>query len=132
MSGSAALFTIVSNNSGVTAFFGTNPCRFFPAGYIPQDQPMPAASFQTIGGAPANTLDAAAPADNDRIQVDCWSDDYDEAIDVAEAIRTAIESASAQTALAVGMQIVSFNGHDYDSETKRFRVSFDVSIWSSR
>lgn len=129
---SDALFAIVSGNSGVTALLGTNPCRFYPGGDIPQKAAMPAACFMTIGGMPSNTFDAAAPADNQRIQIDAWAEDYDDAVDVLAAIRAAIEVQSVQTSNNVGIQIVSFNGTDYDSETKRYRVSFDVSVWTSR
>ncbi len=131
---SNALYAIVTGSSGVTTLLGTNPCRFFPGGDIPQGQAMPAATFQTIGGSPANTFEAAAPADEERVQIDCWSEPlkYDTAVSVFNAIRAAIETLSAQTTQGVGIQIVSFNGTDFDTETKRYRVSFDVSVWTPR
>lgn len=140
---SQSLYAICRRNAGVLALLQdgapTSPpnIRLYPAGNIPQsdtvaDTLMPAATYQTVGGAPANVFETAAPADNERLQIDCWSESYDQAQSVADAIRAAVEDPNAQTSYGVGIQIVSFNGHDYESDTKRYRVSFDLSIWQSR
>lgn len=141
MSAGVALYAICVADAGVLAILGDGASppniRLFPAGNIPQSSTaasdlLPAATYQTIGGAPSNTFHPHAPADNERIQLDCWSDSYDGAQIIADAIRAAIENMDAQIAQSVGIQIVSFNGRDYEPETKRYRVSFDISVWQSR
>lgn len=141
MTAGEALYAICVADTGVRALIGDGASppniRLYPAGNIPQSngaasEILPAATYQTIGGAPANTFHPHAPADNERIQLDCWSTDYDQAQSVADALRAAIENEDAQVAQSVGIQIVSFNGRDYEPETKRYRVSFDISVWLSR
>lgn len=138
MSISTALYALV-NVTGVRSLMpdGASDVRFYPAGMLPQDNDsgnptLPAATFQTIGGSPANVFEVAAPADNERIQVDVWALTFDAAQTAADAMRSAIEDQSAQTTQGVGAYIVSFNGHDFEPSTRRYRVSFDLSIWQSR
>jgi hypothetical protein len=123
------IFTILKNAAAVTALIGTNPCRCFPAGNIPQvpiDQQtaqVPAVTWQTIGGAPYNVLADVPAADYQRVQLDCWSLDFDTTQTLADAVLAALAGAG---------YCVSFNGHDYDEETRRYRASFDFSFITSR
>lgn len=136
-------YAICNADAGVRTLIGvaTSPpsIRLYPSGNLPQQDTtaaavLPAATYQTIGGKPANVFELHAPADNERIQVDCWSTDQnpDQAQALADAIRTAMENQAQQTSYGIGACVVSFNGHDYESETKRYRSSFDLSIWISR
>ncbi len=133
MSISSALYGICNADAGVIALLTDDAgnIRLYPAGNVPQEAVMPAATYQTIGGAPANVFESA-PADNERVQIDCWAMSFDQAQSVADAIRAALENQTALTAQGLGAKCVSFNGHDYDPETKRYRSSFDWSFWLSR
>jgi hypothetical protein len=81
---------------------------------------------------PANTLDRAAPADNEVLQFDCYSRDYDQAAAIADAIRVALENDAACIAQKLGASIEHFLGHDFDDSTRFYRVSFDASFWLAR
>lgn len=134
MSINSTLYSIVSTNAGVLALIGVGSppvVNFFPAGNIPQGLAMPVATYQSIGGTPANVFERA-PADNQRIQIDCWSMDFDNAEAIADAIRAALEDPSVTTTYGLGAKLVSFNGNDYDSDTKRYRSSSDWSLWMAR
>lgn len=134
MSIESALYTIVSTNAGVLALIASGSpldVRFYPAGNLPQAEMLDAATYQSIAGSPANVFERA-PADNKRIQIDCWSMVFDNAQAIEEAIRTALEDQTVLTANGLGAKCVSFNGNDFDSDTRRYRASSDWSFWQSR
>jgi len=133
-----AIYSICAADSGVIALLnaGTSPpsIRFYDAGNVPQDNTsgasMPCATFQSIAGSPTIVFDLHAPADNERVQVDAWSlNSLAEAQSISDAIRTALENQDAQIAQEITACVVSLNGHDYEPDTKRYRVSIDFSFW---
>jgi hypothetical protein len=130
----SALYSVVSTNAGVQALIGSGSpviVRFYPAGRINQDDVLPGATYQTIAGSPANVFERA-PADNKRIQIDCWSLDFDNAQAIEEAIRAALEDSTVPTTYGLGAQCIGFNGNDFDPDTRRYRSSSDWSLWQSR
>lgn len=124
-----AIFTTLSGTSAVTALIGTSPVRCYPAGNIPQGASLdpstyvPCVTWQTIAGTVENSFDNHAPADHQRIQIDCWDLTFSGADALHDAVRAALES--------IGY-CVSLNGHDFDSETKRYRSSSDWTFWLLR
>ena len=123
------IFPILSTTPAVTAIVGTSPCRVYPAGNIPQvagtdpNANIPCVTWQQVGGMPENLLSERAPVDNQRVQIDAWALTFTAANNLAETVRTALELSG---------YLVSLNGADYDSDTKRYRVSFDFSFWLGR
>lgn len=126
------VFALLSAAAPVTAIIGTAPVRAYPAGVIPQNADgtannalMPAITWQLVTGIPENYLCQAPTIDRMRVQVDCWALTLSAADALGNAARTALEDGAANT-------VVALNGHDYEPDTKRFRVSFDIEIWVSR
>jgi len=122
----APVFTLLAAASAVTAIVGTNPVRVYPAGNIPQstttdpNSNLPCVTWQTIAGATENMLSDRPVVDNQRIQVDCWALTFGAANALADAVQAALE---------LNGYCVAINGHDFDIDTKRYRVSFDWSFW---
>lgn len=129
------LFTICNAASAVTTIFKAGGVlRIFPAGVAAQDQPLPYATFVTVGGHVENSMDSASRADNERIQVDVWFDEAsgrDAAVAGARAIRTALEDSTAQSGQGVAIRTLTPIQSDRDAETRRWRASFDISFWTT-
>lgn len=135
MTADEVLFAIVSSDASVGALIGAGAaCRLYPGGMIPQDEQMPAASYEIVVGVPENVMDGSPRADHDRIQVNAFTiDDHDLAKAIGAAIERALESEDAMRAYSCGIRCVANNGIDYDAdEVKRFRDSRDYSFWTSR
>jgi hypothetical protein len=130
MSG-APIYTILSADSGVSALVGT---RIYPMGIIPQEvTTFPVLTYQTVTGATDNVQGSIAPDDHERIQIDCWSQaSLAEAQTLADAVRAAFENLAALNALKTAATLSTFNGHDYEPETKRFKVSTDWDFYTLR
>lgn len=145
MNAGNALFALLNANATVTAanMLGTSPMRFYPGGVVPTGVDVAGkryATWQTVGGKPANTFETAARSDNGRIQVCAYGfeDDRDSATELIEAIRVAIEDEAAQFALQdanpgfnVGISTLG-PGDDYDDASSRYREMRDFSVWVSR
>jgi hypothetical protein len=135
-----AIYAILSVNAGVRALIGLpgSPAAIalYPFGNAPQadtpPQVQPYATTSTVGGMPANTLDRAAPADNEVLQFDCYSRDADQAVSIADAIRAALEDDAACIAQKLGATIDRFIGKDFENSTQFYRASFSASFWLAR
>lgn len=135
MTADEILFAIVSSDAAVGALIGAGAaCRLYPGGMIPQDEQLPAASYQIIVGVPENVMDAAPCGDHVRIQINAFAiNDHDLAKSIGTAIESALENEDAMVAYDCGVRCVGWNGVDWDAdEVKRFRDSRDYSFWTSR
>lgn len=117
-----AVFTLLANDSEVTGFIGTLPVRAYRHGDAPQRVASPYVTWFTASAAPANNLDDVPPVDDYTVQVDCWSDDQDEAENLATAVRDAIEAEH---------HLISVND-GRDPETMRYRISMTFTFWTDR
>ena len=82
-----AVYTILSGASGVTAITST---RIYPD-TVPQNAAFPYAVFQVIGTQPTDTKEGVSKLDVVRVQVDCYSENYDTTDTLATAIRAALD-----------------------------------------
>lgn len=117
------VFPICSNNAGVTALLGSNPCRVYPFGEAPQGVASPYATWATVSGVPENYLGDLPDTDNHSVQMDVWGDTSKSVLEAAKALRDALEPHA---------YIVAWRGTSRDTETKRYRFSFDVDFIESR
>lgn len=127
---SAPVYTIVMANAAVVTLLVD---RFFPAGQIPQEVTIrPAATYQTISGSPANTLDAHAAVDGERVQIDYW--DYSDAAAQigGDAIRIALEDTHVAAANGCTVICINDNGRDFDPIVKQYRASRDYLFQTLR
>lgn len=117
------IFTILAGSTDVTGLLGTSPTRVFPFGEAPQGVTYPYLTWQIVSGSPENYIDRTPDIDNYIIQVDIWANTGISANQVAEAVRDAIEPHA---------YIVSWRGESISPDTKRARVSFDISWFVNR
>ena len=114
------IFPTLSADAGVTALIGSgNNCRCYPFGFAPQGTQIPYVTWQSISGLPLNKLTSGAFCDTLRTQVDCWASTGAGALDLAEAVRSALEP--------VGV-CVSINLAERDTETQIYRYSMDFEF----
>ncbi len=113
----APIFTVCAASADVRVVLGDSPVRLYPFGQNPDAPVYPYAVWQNITGGPENYLSGRPDADGFTIQVDIYADTADEVIAVARALRDAIEPRA---------YITRWGEQDQDSETKRYRYSFDV------
>lgn len=114
----ATLGPLVSNNDSPETF------RVY-AMVMPQGVTYPAVRYQNISSEPQNTLNGEPDLRNDRIQIDSYSDDYDEAHTVADAI----EGAMAGTGNNFKSLRITRIDLDYDEDIGIYQVSIDYSVW---
>lgn len=117
------IFETVSADSDVQTNLGSSPCRFYPFGEAPQNVAKPYAVWQFISGSPENYLGQVPDIDSMSLQIDVYATTASNARDVAQALRDAIEPHA---------HIISWRGEDRDTETRNYRVSFDVDWLVSR
>jgi len=136
MSQGANLFGILSTNSGCAPFIGSGPSARIFAEALPQGGDpttcVPAFVFNVIAGRPENVIDAPAVADYELLQLDSWAMDADTAQSMMEAARTALDDIDAMIARDIGVKVVAFYPSGFELETRRFKRSIGVAIWSQR
>lgn len=113
----APIFPVCAASPVVNALLGGERLRLYPFGLQDDDVTYPYAVWQNISGEPENYLGQRPDADAFSLQVDVYADTPDEAIAVAAALRDAIEPHA---------HITRWGVQTRDSETKRYRYSFDV------
>lgn len=113
----APIFPVCAASSEVISLIGGDHLRLYPFGQQDDDVFYPYAVWQNIGGSPENYLAQRPDADSFSLQVDVWADTPEQAIAVAKALRNAIEPHA---------YITRWGDQDRDTETKRYRYSFDV------
>lgn len=91
----------------------------------PQDYEGDYLVWRIVAGAPHNCMDDVPPADAVRVQFDAYADDQDDVDAIYVAARDELEA---------GMRghVISFNGTDRDIETRKYRVSWDMSFHVGR
>lgn len=118
------IFATLSANAGVTAIIGAgNNCRCYPFGYAKQGTTIPYVTWNTVSGVPENKLLSGSFFDKLRVQLDCWSNLDSQALALAQAVRTSLESVSC---------MVSVNPTDRDPDTNLYRYSMDFEFQINR
>lgn len=113
----APLFAVCASSPDVVALLGSDPVRLYPFGMHEDNIVYPYAVWQNISGEPENYLAQRPDADGYTLQIDVYADTPDEVIAVARALRDAIEARA---------YITRWGNQEQDSETRRYRYSFDV------
>jgi len=113
----APIFAVCSASAEVNSLIGGETLRLYPFGMQDDNVVYPYVVWQNVSGSPENFLAQRPDADNFTLQVDAYADSPDEVIAVAAALRNAIEPHA---------YITRWGDQEIDSETKRYRYSFDV------
>jgi hypothetical protein len=125
-SAEAALIAALTGNAGVAALAGT---RVFIKGGR-QGTAYPYVSIQRISTPSAVDLDGANTLEWPRMQVEAWATSGLEAIDLADAIQTALQVGEITAAgLTFSATFQDRRGPSADEQTRNFSVQLDFSIW---
>ena len=123
------MIAALTANAGVSALVVS---RVFIAGGR-QGSEYPYVTLQRISTQGAGHLDGPSNLDWPRVQIDVWSPKGLDALNVAEAIRTAIDSVTVTAlGLAFSATFQDQRGPAPDEETRNFRVSQDYLIFHAR
>lgn len=110
-------FQVCKADPTVQALLGGALPRIYPFSSAPQNVAKPYAVYQWIGGSPYNMLNCRPDADQASLQVDVYAATAAGSVEVAKAIRYAIELDS---------YLTGYRGTDREEATKLYRTSFDV------
>ena len=125
----AALIAALKTDAAVAALVGG---RVFIAG-ARQGADYPYLTVQRISTEGAAYLDGAADLEWPRFQVDAWSGQALEALELMQAVRAAIDAIEITAAgLTFTATFQDQRGPAPDEETRNFRVSHDYLIWHER
>lgn len=97
--------------------------RIFGFGVAPQNTTAPYVTWSVVSGLPINTLSDSPCGDNRRVQIDCWSLDQQQVLDLAEAVRDEMEKVTHQ---------LLQRGPTKELDTKLYRYQMDFSFWTER
>lgn len=114
---------LIAESSAVTDLLGSSPVRFYQFGEADQSTPKPYAVWQTVYGSPENKLAGIPDEDRWGVQVDAYARSPQEAQDVAEALRDALEPSA---------YVVAWNGDGREPDTRLYRYSFTVEFMTER
>jgi hypothetical protein len=118
------LFTKLSTHGGLSALVGT---RIYP-NRLPDNPTLPACVYQRI-----STLNHLASGDvpliRARMQIDCWSDSYVTAGNVAVQVHAALDMASSS---GLEASIPEDEDDMYDTDAQLHRKRIDFFIWRNQ
>lgn len=103
---SKVIFYKLSNTSAVTNVVTDN---IFALQRI-QLIEAPAITYQLISLIPTNSKGSASVLDKTRVQVNCYTIDYDKLVTLTEAVRTALEQPDSAVVNSVNVQCITFEG----------------------
>ena len=117
------VFTILSGDTNVTDIIGVNPTRCYLFAAAPQNTQQPFVTWHVSTSTPENHLDRLPVVDQDRVQVDCWATSPTVCIQLAGAVRDALE-------LHTHMITKLNMGKDPDTNLHRWVLEF--TFWTGR
>ena len=100
----AAIYSILSNHAALTAITAT---RIYPD-IAPQNVAFPFCVYAIDGATPSDTKDGASPLNFVRFTVMSYSNSYDQAQSMANAVRGALGAKTAGTFGGVSLQSIRF------------------------
>ena len=114
------IYPTLSAWPAVSALVGT---RIYPHADAPQDVTAPYVTWFMAGGAPVNTLSEPPLVDLMTAQVDCWHATSAGVVQLASAVRDAIEPHAHITGYPINAR---------DAETQLYRFGLQLDWWLSR
>jgi hypothetical protein len=103
----------------VTALVGQR----IAAGILPEGELRPYVTYALVTGERIPSMTDSGLMRHARMQVNCWSQSYSEAKQIALAVQSAIEASALFEVVFIGDQDL------YDPETNLFYMVLDYSVW---
>jgi hypothetical protein len=117
------IFDLCLASPAVIALLGSNPLRLFSFGLAEDGVAKPYATWQTISGSPENYLGDLPDADSWVVQVDIWALNANQTLDIARAMRDALEPDA---------YITGWGNQSFEPETMLYRYNFTVDFIVNR
>lgn len=118
------IYPILSNNSAVAALLcDSSICRIVPFGEAQEKIDYPYVTWFVPDGTPWNTLAKVPQGDELLTQVDIWGKTAASALDVAAAVRDALEPHA---------HMIGVGSMQKDPDTKTYRVRLDFNFFTER
>lgn len=108
------IFNILTAAPAVSAIVGQ---RIYPHGEAPQDVSRPYVTWFVVSGVPENVLDGVPDMDRSTVQIDCWHQTSAGVVQLASAVRNAIEPHAHVTNLFLNQR---------EPETKLYRFALQL------
>jgi hypothetical protein len=124
-----AIFYLLDNSTDLTAIVGT---RIYPE-VAQQDAPLPYVVYNISNNEPSDTKREPSKLDTANIEVNCYSTSYTEVIDMAVAVRAALDRVTG-TYNGVNVQSIAYMNEviDFDEGQRAYNVSSDYDVRISR
>lgn len=119
MSFEASVYTSLSGSVDVTALVDG---RIFPS-VAPEDTLMPCVVYTVLNDMPLETLNGPTNLSDAKLQLDCFSNNYDQALDLVAKCMTAIRG---DMTVRRATRVVI-----YESHLKLYRQTADFDLWIS-
>lgn len=121
MSFESSFYTLLSGNAALVALVAE---RIYPV-QAPQGVDTPYLCWQRVASEPQNGLGGfTGQLERVRVQVDAYATEFDPAIAIAAAVRTAVQAATTP------IRGITINEMDfYESETRLFRRMLELSLF---
>lgn len=117
------IYDICKASSDVTTLLGDNPLRLYSFGLAEKGVERPYATWQTISGSPENYLGNLPDADSWVVQVDIWALNANQTLDIARAMRDALEADA---------YITGWGNQTFEPATMLYRYNFTVDFIVNR
>jgi hypothetical protein len=107
--------------------------RIYPMGLRPEDGELPCLTYALVAG-PTTHYAQSGPSDHQvSYQLDCWADDPDLAMDLAEEVLDLLDGfRGTWEEFRVGSTFLSVTLDDYEPETHMFRRMRQVEVHYSQ
>jgi hypothetical protein len=117
------IFALLKASGAVTSIVGTTPARIYRHGIAPQGAVPPYVVWSVISGVPENNLSELPPVDRVTVQVDCYHTADQGVVDLATAVRDALEPYGHLTGMPVDQR---------ETETNLYRIALQFDIFQPR
>lgn len=114
------IYTLLTAAAPVAAIVND---RIYPHGAAPQEVERPYVTWFLVASIPENSLSDLPDIDRQPVQIDIWADSGTAAVQLASAVRNAIEPHAHVTNIAL-------NGRE--PETGLYRFSIQIDYWLDR
>jgi hypothetical protein len=99
--------------------------RIYPL-VLPADSPLPAITYQIVGGSSQGTQDTHG-TQRYRVQVDCWGETYGDAVTLRNAVIAALDHYNVDGVYITLLQPTDFFDHD----ALQYRAMVEFYVFSS-
>lgn len=124
-----AIYGLLSTETELTDICGT---RIYPV-LAPQEAPLPFTVYSIISTVPSDTKDGESTVDFVRVQIDCYSLDFDQSAEMYIAVRKALDR-KYETVNGVVLDGSKYDTHSsfYEEDGEAFRYMSEYTFRHKR